>query len=197
MFEAEPLPPDSPLWAMPNVIVSPHSASTVTDENELITELFIDNLGRWLAGQPLRNVFDKDGGLLTRPPNREAGPSDDIRQARVSPSSARAAGPSGRIIPGWQRDGRAEVVALSRTPMPTLWRRRPPTFGVPRAVTDYRELLDDPGIDVVDVVTGNRPHYEVSLRTRCRPASTCCARSRCTPITARPGMRPSSPPPRA
>ncbi len=62
VFEAEPLPPDSPLWAMPNVIVSPHSASTVTDENRLLTELFIDNIGRWLDGRPLRNVFDKDAG---------------------------------------------------------------------------------------------------------------------------------------
>ena len=62
VFETEPLPPDSPLWAMPNVIVSPHSASTVADENRLLTELFIDNIGRWLAGQPLRNVFDKDAG---------------------------------------------------------------------------------------------------------------------------------------
>src|SRR5512146_268821 len=35
-------------------------------------------------------------------------------------------------------------------------------FSVPRAVTDYRELLDDPDIDVVDVVTGNQPHFQIS-----------------------------------
>ena len=62
VFETEPLPAASPLWAMDNVIISPHSASTVAAENELLTDLFIDNLGRWLAGEPLRNVFDSDAG---------------------------------------------------------------------------------------------------------------------------------------
>jgi phosphoglycerate dehydrogenase-like enzyme len=62
VFETEPLPAGSPLWAMDNVIISPHSASTVAGENRLLTDLFIDNIGRWLAGEPLRNVFDKDAG---------------------------------------------------------------------------------------------------------------------------------------
>jgi phosphoglycerate dehydrogenase-like enzyme len=62
VFETEPLPPTSPLWAMENVIISPHSASTVAEENRLLTDLFIDNMGRWLTGEPLRNVFDKDAG---------------------------------------------------------------------------------------------------------------------------------------
>ncbi len=62
VFETEPLPASSPLWAMDNVLVSPHSASTVDAENRLITDLFIDNLGRWLAGSPLRNVYDRAAG---------------------------------------------------------------------------------------------------------------------------------------
>lgn len=62
VFETEPLPPASPLWAMENVIISPHSASTVAEENRLLTDLFIDNIGRWLVGEPLRNVFDKGAG---------------------------------------------------------------------------------------------------------------------------------------
>ncbi len=62
VFDTEPLPASSPLWAMGNVIISPHSASTVAGENRLLTDLFIDNLGRWLAGEPLRNVFDADAG---------------------------------------------------------------------------------------------------------------------------------------
>lgn len=62
VFATEPLPASSPLWDLPNVLVSPHSASTVPDENRLITELFIDNLHRWLAGEPLRNVFDRQAG---------------------------------------------------------------------------------------------------------------------------------------
>ncbi len=64
-------------------------------------------------------------------------------------------------IPGWQRDGRAEVVALADTDADAL-AETAAKFGVRRTVSDYRELLDDPAIDVVDVVTGNRPHYEIS-----------------------------------
>ena len=44
---------------MPNVIVSPHSASTVTQENARITDIFCDNLRRYLSGAPLRNGLDK------------------------------------------------------------------------------------------------------------------------------------------
>jgi phosphoglycerate dehydrogenase-like enzyme len=62
VFVAEPLPGDSPLWGMSNVIVSPHSASTVENENALITELFCDNLRRWLGGQPLRNLYSRAFG---------------------------------------------------------------------------------------------------------------------------------------
>ena len=62
VFETEPLLASSPLWTMPNVLVSPHSASTVATENGLLTELFIDNLKRWLAGEPLRNTFDTTAG---------------------------------------------------------------------------------------------------------------------------------------
>jgi phosphoglycerate dehydrogenase-like enzyme len=58
VFAKEPLPPDSPLWAMPNVIVSPHSASTVQQENDRLVDLFIENLHRYLDGRPLVNVFD-------------------------------------------------------------------------------------------------------------------------------------------
>jgi glyoxylate/hydroxypyruvate reductase len=62
VFAAEPLPASSPLWEMPNVVISPHSASTVAAENGLLTELFTDNLQRWLAGRPLRNVYDRAAG---------------------------------------------------------------------------------------------------------------------------------------
>ena len=58
VFRTEPLPAESPLWDMPNVIISPHSASTVTQENERITTLFCDNLRRYLSGEPLLNVLD-------------------------------------------------------------------------------------------------------------------------------------------
>jgi glyoxylate/hydroxypyruvate reductase len=58
VFAEEPLPPSSPLWDMPNVLISPHSASTSDNENSRLTDLFCDNLRRYLAGEPLRNVLD-------------------------------------------------------------------------------------------------------------------------------------------
>jgi phosphoglycerate dehydrogenase-like enzyme len=58
VFAAEPLPPDDPLWDMPNVLISPHSASTADSENAKITRLFIDNLKRYLSGSPMLNVLD-------------------------------------------------------------------------------------------------------------------------------------------
>jgi glyoxylate/hydroxypyruvate reductase A len=58
----EPLSPDSPLWDMPNVLITPHSMSTATDENERLTTLFCDNLRRYLGEQPLHNVIDKVRG---------------------------------------------------------------------------------------------------------------------------------------
>ena len=62
VFETEPLPALSPLWELDNVIVSPHSASTLAEENELLTQLFIDNLGRLLDGRPRRNVYSPAAG---------------------------------------------------------------------------------------------------------------------------------------
>ena len=60
--EQEPLPADSPLWDMPNVLISPHSASTVDSENAHIVDLFIENLQRWLDRRPLLNPFDREHG---------------------------------------------------------------------------------------------------------------------------------------
>jgi glyoxylate/hydroxypyruvate reductase A len=62
VFVVEPLPSDSPLWAMSNVLVTPHSMSTAVDENQAIAALFCENLRRYLAGQPLRNRFDRTRG---------------------------------------------------------------------------------------------------------------------------------------
>jgi phosphoglycerate dehydrogenase-like enzyme len=57
----EPLPADSPLWDMPNVLISPHSASTVGRENELLAEIFCHNLRCYLDGRhdAMRNILDK------------------------------------------------------------------------------------------------------------------------------------------
>mgnify|MGYP002630504135 FL=1 len=58
VFENEPLDPASPLWDMPNVIVSPHTASHSLGQNEAIFEIFLDNLARWRDGRDLRNDVD-------------------------------------------------------------------------------------------------------------------------------------------
>ncbi|MGH2871641.1 MAG: D-2-hydroxyacid dehydrogenase [Solirubrobacteraceae bacterium] len=62
VFSEEPLPAASPLWGLDNVIISPHSAAAVTDQNEALTELFIDNLSRYLDGRELRNLYDPAAG---------------------------------------------------------------------------------------------------------------------------------------
>ncbi|MCC7021427.1 MAG: D-2-hydroxyacid dehydrogenase [Thermomicrobiales bacterium] len=51
VFQTEPLPADSPFWALPNVLINPHSASTVDTENRKLTDRFIANLGHFLRGE--------------------------------------------------------------------------------------------------------------------------------------------------
>ncbi len=55
-FKQEPLPADSPLWDLPNVILSPHNASASTGNEKRSAEMFIANFGHWLRGEPLFNV---------------------------------------------------------------------------------------------------------------------------------------------
>lgn len=58
VFATEPLPPESPLWGLDNVLLSPHTAALSVHENERIVELFVDNLRRYLRGEALRNLVD-------------------------------------------------------------------------------------------------------------------------------------------
>jgi phosphoglycerate dehydrogenase-like enzyme len=58
VFATEPLPKDSPLWDLPNVLVTPHAVALSARENERIVELFCDNLRRYLDGQPLAKVVE-------------------------------------------------------------------------------------------------------------------------------------------
>lgn len=60
VFETEPLPEESPLWELENVIISPHSTDMAPELiNERQTKLFCENLRRYLAGEDLVNVLDK------------------------------------------------------------------------------------------------------------------------------------------
>jgi phosphoglycerate dehydrogenase-like enzyme len=56
VFAHEPLPTDSPLWAMPHVMVTPHAAGHSDGNENRVAQLFLDNLLSWSSGQPLRNV---------------------------------------------------------------------------------------------------------------------------------------------
>jgi phosphoglycerate dehydrogenase-like enzyme len=58
VFSQEPLPETSPLWAMPNVLITPHVSGSNPHYDHRVTDLFIDNLKRYLAGEPLRNRVD-------------------------------------------------------------------------------------------------------------------------------------------
>ena len=60
VFEEEPLPAESPLWSLPNVIVTPHSAGTNAGNEARATGIFLDNLARYRRGDPLRNEVDAD-----------------------------------------------------------------------------------------------------------------------------------------
>jgi len=64
VFGTEPLPPDSPLWTLPGMIVSPHMSGDAVGWRESLVGLFTDNLARYRAGQPLRNVVDKTHGYV-------------------------------------------------------------------------------------------------------------------------------------
>jgi phosphoglycerate dehydrogenase-like enzyme len=58
----EPLPPDSPFWDAPNTIITPHFGATTPLTYRRGADIFLDNLRRYIAGEPLLNVVDKDAG---------------------------------------------------------------------------------------------------------------------------------------
>ena len=61
VFATEPLPDDSPLWSMENVIVTPHMAGYTWDYADELCDVFTANLARYAAGEPLHNVIDLSG----------------------------------------------------------------------------------------------------------------------------------------
>ncbi len=62
VFETEPLPSESPLWRIPNVIIAPHLAGATDAYSRRFTDLFLDNVRRYRAGEPLRNIVDPNRG---------------------------------------------------------------------------------------------------------------------------------------
>jgi phosphoglycerate dehydrogenase-like enzyme len=60
--DPEPLPPESELWSLPNVIISPHSSWASNEFRNRAAVIFLDNLDRYRRQQPLRNVVDLRAG---------------------------------------------------------------------------------------------------------------------------------------
>lgn len=61
-FDTEPLPPESPFWLLPNVVITPHCSGMTPRIVDRTIDLFLDNLDRYRSGQPLRNVVDQTAG---------------------------------------------------------------------------------------------------------------------------------------
>ena len=64
VFGTEPLPADSPLWDTPGLTVTAHMSGDVVGWRDTLARQFADNAQRWLAGEPLQNVVDKDLGYI-------------------------------------------------------------------------------------------------------------------------------------
>jgi phosphoglycerate dehydrogenase-like enzyme len=62
VFDVEPLPPDSPLWSLDNVLISAHCADHVDGWVESAVVFFLEQFSRWRGGQPLKNVVNKQAG---------------------------------------------------------------------------------------------------------------------------------------
>ena len=62
VFPKEPLAADSPLWDVPNLLITPHTAALTDKLWERHYALFSENLRRYLGGQPLLAVVDKNKG---------------------------------------------------------------------------------------------------------------------------------------
>lgn len=60
VFEEEPLPASSPLWALDNVIISPHVSGFTVHYDDRATALFAENIRRYLAGEPLLNQVERE-----------------------------------------------------------------------------------------------------------------------------------------
>lgn len=62
VFSREPLPPESELWGLPNVYMTPHVSGNLLGVEPPIMALFCDNLRRYLVGEPMKNLVNKEAG---------------------------------------------------------------------------------------------------------------------------------------
>jgi phosphoglycerate dehydrogenase-like enzyme len=61
-FARQPLPQESALWRLPNVIITPRIAGITSEKWSALLPIFTENLQRFMAGKPLRNLVDKELG---------------------------------------------------------------------------------------------------------------------------------------
>lgn len=64
VFKTEPLPEDDPMWRAPNIVISPHMSGDYVEFQADMVQLFLNNLRRYQAGEPLLNVVDKSLGFV-------------------------------------------------------------------------------------------------------------------------------------
>jgi phosphoglycerate dehydrogenase-like enzyme len=62
VYRTEPLPAEHPFWTTGNIVVLPHVGGLHPTRDALVAELFVDNLRRFLRGEPLREVVDPARG---------------------------------------------------------------------------------------------------------------------------------------
>jgi phosphoglycerate dehydrogenase-like enzyme len=62
VFQEEPLPPASPFWTLPNVILTPHTSGFRSDHWDAVIDLFVEQLRRFRDGRPLLNQVDCEAG---------------------------------------------------------------------------------------------------------------------------------------
>lgn len=64
VVDIEPLPPEHPLWDIPNVMITPHNSGDFTGWRDALVDVFVDNFQRWRSGGDLENVVDKRLGYV-------------------------------------------------------------------------------------------------------------------------------------
>ena len=77
----EPLPVGDPLWTAPNLIVTPHTSASSPQTTELVWSILSENLGRFLRGETLINLVDKQPRLVTTAPGDRCWQSPDRSNA--------------------------------------------------------------------------------------------------------------------
>ncbi|MER6019722.1 D-2-hydroxyacid dehydrogenase [Streptomyces anulatus] len=80
VFEDEPLGPESPLWDVPGLLISPHLSGDTAGWRDRLSEQFVAMYERWARGEPLPNVVDKERGYVPSPDLNDLNDADDLNE---------------------------------------------------------------------------------------------------------------------